>query len=396
MRADVAIVGAGPAGALAAYRLASRGARVTLIDGSHPREKPCGGGITGRALALVDDVIGRAQLPACVVREARFIDSRTGRTANVPLRAAGVSSRSALIVASRAAFDAKLVERAQAAGVEWVAARARDVVITADGVRVETARDARVARFLIGADGATSLVRRRFAGAFRRDQLSIGAGYFAHGVTSDAIAIELIADPPGYVWSFPRPGHLAIGVCAPADSGAGSDRLRRTTADWIRTSAIAEGARLEPYSWPIPSLSSADLQTLALGGERWCLVGDAAGLVDPITREVIFFALSSAEQAADALMTARAAKTYTERVNDLVTPELVRAAHLKRLFFDRRFIHLLMRALTDSAAIREVTADLVAGRQTYKELAWRLVRTREIGLLCRLLMVQSKLTSQKM
>ena len=63
MRDDVAIVGAGPAGARAAYVLATRGARVTIFDASHPREKPCGGGVTGRALALVADAIDAARLP---------------------------------------------------------------------------------------------------------------------------------------------------------------------------------------------------------------------------------------------------------------------------------------------------------------------------------------------
>ena len=56
-RFDVAIVGAGPAGCRAAWRLARAGTRVALFDGSHPREKPCGGGITGRALDLVRDAI---------------------------------------------------------------------------------------------------------------------------------------------------------------------------------------------------------------------------------------------------------------------------------------------------------------------------------------------------
>src|SRR3954463_1534782 len=71
-RLDVAIIGAGPAGARAAWRLARAGARVALFDGSHPREKPCGGGITGRALDLVRDALDPRILPSVAVREATF------------------------------------------------------------------------------------------------------------------------------------------------------------------------------------------------------------------------------------------------------------------------------------------------------------------------------------
>ena len=66
----IAIIGAGPAGAMAAVRLARAGASVTMFDPSHPREKPCGGGLTGRALALVSDVIDIRSLPAVVVKSA--------------------------------------------------------------------------------------------------------------------------------------------------------------------------------------------------------------------------------------------------------------------------------------------------------------------------------------
>ena len=82
-RIDVAVVGAGPAGAWAAYTLARRGARVTVFDPSHPREKPCGGGVTGRALALVADALREHMLPRRVIRSARFIDSHRGGTAVV-------------------------------------------------------------------------------------------------------------------------------------------------------------------------------------------------------------------------------------------------------------------------------------------------------------------------
>src|SRR5258707_2921845 len=82
---DVAIIGAGPAGCRAAALLAARGARVTIFDASHPREKPCGGGVTGRALALVADALAETALPASTIRRARFLDSAAGRSAVVPL-----------------------------------------------------------------------------------------------------------------------------------------------------------------------------------------------------------------------------------------------------------------------------------------------------------------------
>src|SRR4030095_2041304 len=82
---DVAIVGAGPAGAWAAYTLARNGARVTIFDPSHPREKPCGGGVTGLALSVVSDAIAPHDVAAGAIRTARFLDSPRGLSAVVPL-----------------------------------------------------------------------------------------------------------------------------------------------------------------------------------------------------------------------------------------------------------------------------------------------------------------------
>ena len=109
---DVAIVGAGPAGARAACVLARHGARVTIFDASHPREKPCGGGVTGRALALVADAIDatssrghrftprRVRPPSRLTAAGGQAPDRTGLTtresATVDL------DRGALVVASRA------------------------------------------------------------------------------------------------------------------------------------------------------------------------------------------------------------------------------------------------------------------------------------------------------
>jgi len=376
---DVAIVGAGPAGAWAAYVLARRGVRVTIFDASHPREKPCGGGVTGRALALVADAVDAAAFPRTAIRSARFADSASGRNAVVSL------DDDALVVASRARFDAALLAAAERAGATLVRTRVTDVSIDPAGVTLTTAGGGHRSSWVIGADGANSLVRRRAATAFRRDQLSIATGFFAHGVTSDEIVIELTPNPPGYIWSFPRPGHLAIGICAQADAGITAETLRARARDWITATGIADGATLEPYSWPIPSLSARDFDALDLAGDRWALVGDAAGLVDPITREGIFFALASGQWIADALMADEPVRRYTSHVRDEAIAELARAARLKAGFFRPAFTGRMMRALMESAAIRSVMADLVAGRQSYATLKWRLLKTLEIGLAWRAL-----------
>jgi flavin-dependent dehydrogenase len=115
-----------------------------------------------------------------------------------------------------------------------------------------------------------------------------------------------------------------------------------------------------------------------MAGPRWLLAGDAAGLVDPITREGIFFALQSAALAADAVACARDSEAaYTERVRDEIVPELMRAARFKERFFRPRFAQLLIETLRSSEPIRRVMADLVAGTQSYRTLRARLAKTME-------------------
>ncbi len=376
---EIAIVGAGPAGAWAAYSLSRRGASVLLIDPSHPREKPCGGGVTGRALGFVASAIDVERLPSVVVRRARFSASSTTREATVPL------DENALVVASRAEFDGLLLDAAHRAGAHVLDARVTDVRFDDQQWIIETTAGPRRARFLIGADGANSLVRKRLVGQFRRDQLSIATGFFVHGVTSQEILLELIADPPGYIWSFPRPTHLAIGVCAQADA-ANACKLRQGVAEWISRRRLAEGARLEPYSWPIPSLSARDFEALKPASDRCCLVGDAAGLVDPVTREGIYFALLSAQFAADAIAEdgADVARRYIDRVRDEIAVELARAARLKAAFFRPQFTSLMIEALRHSEGLRATMRDLVAGRQEYISLKWRLLKTFEFRLAAKL------------
>ena len=380
-RFDIAIVGAGPAGCRAAWRLSRAGARVAVVDGSHPREKPCGGGVTGRALDLVRDAIGPDSMKAVSIRSATF--EHRSRRARIAFDDRPAATQQ-LAVASRLTFDRALLAAATDAGATLVAERVTDLAPDGDAWRIATRSRAVYAGWVLGADGPASLVRRRVGRPFERADLSIATGFFVHGVTSGDIAIAFEDDPPGYLWSFPRPDHLAVGVCAQAD-GAQSAALAMLASRWIARN-VPERSTLERYSWPIPSLREATLQRERPSGPRWMLLGDAGGMVDPITREGIFFALLSAEAAADSLLgQGDPAAQYAARIHSLVYDELIRAARLKARFFNPRFTGLLIRALEESVAIRAIMMDLVSGRQPYRGLRRRLLATMELGLMMQML-----------
>src|SRR5262252_4929321 len=143
---NVAIVGAGPAGSLLAYHVARGGGAVTIFDPSHPREKPCGGGLTAKALALLPPAPADDPLPARWVRRCRF---ESGARAAVD-----VTLAEPVAVAARRDLDAWLLRRAVTAGARHVA---RHVVEVDAAGLVRTAGGSERFDVIVGADGASSL-----------------------------------------------------------------------------------------------------------------------------------------------------------------------------------------------------------------------------------------------
>ena len=369
---DVVVAGAGPAGSVAARDLARRGARVALVDGSHPREKPCGGGVTGRALELAGATITGQGIDA-VTFEAG------GRSARVRL-----PHPEYLQVFPRRAFDGALLQQAVEAGATHLRSRVTTAGRTPGGWQIAAGGRSISAPWLLGADGPAGIVRKQVFRPFERRQLSIAAGSYVDAVDTSEIVIGFIDQPCGYLWSFPRAGHLAVGTCAQANETTAAE-MHAVTNRWLDQYPLAAGRTRRSYSWPIPSLDARDLDAELPAGDGWMLLGDAAGLVDPITREGIFFALRSGMLAAAALASASPQRAYADAVRDELHDELRRAARLKAGFYRPRFTTLLTDALNQSPAIQHVMLDLVAGRQPYRGLKRRLFGTMEVGLMWRVL-----------
>jgi flavin-dependent dehydrogenase len=360
---NVAVVGGGPAGSLLAWRLARDGARVAIFDASHPREKPCGGGLTRRALDLLPPSPADDPLPARRVSHCR-LESYDGERVEVELEAP-------VAIAARRELDAWLLRRAVEAGATHHARRV--VEVGSDG-RLRTADGARHAADVIaGADGAGSLVRRTFRAPIPTERRMMAVGWYAPG---DAPMVVRFAPPPlsGYLWLFPRAGHVGVGICAPLAQVP----TARLWEELEREAARSFPALLDPdaprYAHTIPSPAADPASLLEIAGPRWALLGDAAGLADPITGEGIAPALASAAELAATLRDDGSPARYPERVVEGFGRELLRAAALHARFYSPGFTSRMVRYAARSRGIAHVLAELVLGKQGYIGLRRRLLR----------------------
>jgi flavin-dependent dehydrogenase len=358
-----AIVGAGPAGALLAAVLARDGAEVSLFDPSHPREKPCGGGLTGKALALLPEAPARDPLPARRLDHCLF-DSGDGERVELLLQRP-------LAVAARRELDAWLLRRALDAGARHIAERV--VAVGAAGeLRTATGREAAF-DVVIGADGAGSLVRRSFLGPTPSARRAMAVGWYAPGTSP--LAVRFVADLAGYLWLFPRSDHVGVGLCAPLGTRPTRELLARLEREVARSfPALAPGPETALYAHTIPSPSADPRSLLEIAGARWALVGDAAALADPITGEGIYYALRSAQVLAATLRERASPARYPEALLEDFGRDLLRAAALRERFYAPGFARRMIGCCRRSAAIRSVLADLVLGEQGYLGLKRRLLR----------------------
>jgi geranylgeranyl reductase family protein len=326
---DAIVIGAGPAGSVCAYHLARAGASVLLLDRARfPRDKPCGGGLTGRALRqlpfsvdpVVEDVVDRFEFR---LRYGRRVIKR--------------SSGELVRMTQRRRLDAYLAERAQAAGAEFRDA-ARVTGVEQDGaVTVTVGRERLRAAAVVGADGVNGVTSR---------SLDL-RGRYVFGVALEGnvpypavpeeryrgrAVLELGIVSGGYGWVFAKGDHVNVGVGGWEVEGP---RLR-TLLDGL---CVEHGIKpelvesLRGFRLPLrgPGDPAADGRAL--------LVGDAAGLVDPISGDGMYEAFVSAGLASRSVTellggAEHAFEAYAARLDGALARDAA-ASWAAKLAFDR-------------------------------------------------------------
>ncbi len=361
----IAIVGGGPAGAVAAERLARGDKSVLLFDEKMAWEKPCGGGVTHKALQQYPFLAAESQHNP--VSHCELI-SASGKRVRFHLQ-------HPMAIFSRSTLNGLLLERARHAGAELRQERVTRICGGAGDWRLTTRLREYPASTVILASGARNPFRRQFAPALTADDLMVTAGYFIPSCRS-LMQIQFLSGISGYIWVFPRRDHLSVGITAKLGEMPTAE-LRRMLERWLEENGL-EFANAPFYSHILPALRSRSLESLRVCGEGWATIGDSAGLVDPITGEGLYYALRSADLCAQALLAGQPEK-YQAVLEEEVLPELRLAARVSQRFyrgevFGESVAERMVTLAAQSENFRALISDLFAGIQGYHDLRARLYR----------------------
>jgi len=379
---EVAIVGGGPAGAMAACELGQAGVRTVLIDKAElPRYKVCGGGLVFRGRQLLPEAL--RQHPSPALQEALEVSCGQINVYNNQYRDRYSAQRSEPLVTMvmRDRFDHALVQHAQGLGVRVItgeAVRGLDRSVDAHGgsvIDLHTDQRRCTARAVIVADGATSPTAklagfvddRQFIPALECE-VWVGEADFAR--LQDDPRFDMDAIPHGYGWSFPKRDHLSIGVALFQKDDGDKTALKQHYQRYLQALGIQEVLRTESHGFVIPV--SLRQGSLCQGGVM--LVGDAAGTADALTAEGISNAMLTGQQAAQALASSRnargevqaatAAARYDAFIDQALRPQLHASARLSKFFYGNAVLrNLLLKQFGQQLADR--VADVFMGTKGY-------------------------------
>jgi geranylgeranyl reductase family protein len=359
---DVIVVGAGPAGATLAYELAKAGIDVLVLEKEKlPRYKCCAGGVTSRAVRLLDFDI--SQVTEDTVYEVVF-------TFKLGKAFAGEHSEPLIYTVMREAFDQLLVQKAQRLGAALMdGQKVAQIRVSPDHVEVSTADTVFHSRLVVGADGAYSAVARELNMERPTERIAaIESEITVAGQDQERwksrVQIDLGIIPAGYAWVFPKRKHLSVGAGCRASRARNLNRHYQKFLDSLN---IGNFAVTRSGSHLIPTCTQGRL----VWQDRALLLGDAARLTDPLTGEGIYYAIRSAQLAAPVIKghlakTGGGLEEYQRLVEKHIMAELRIATTLSSYFV--RFPRPAFRMLSTKEGVWRAERDVMLGATDYSAL----------------------------
>ncbi len=370
----VAILGGGPSGAFAAERLASAGVDTVVFDEKLAWEKPCGGGLTYKAYS---------QYPFLTENDTPRKTIHQTVLAAPNSKPVTLSLDQPLLIYSRYDLNGMLLARAQRAGAQLEKTRILNIERIGSGWSLRTKQGAMDADYCLVATGARNPLRDFGTELTPGDSMS-ALGYYVPG-ERDRIDIQFLPKLEGYIWVFPRCGHLSVGICGKGEPAAA---LRTRLERYMEEQGLSKaGAGF--YSHLLPCLNTPAWKRNRVSGDGWMAIGDAAGLVDPITGEGLYYAVRSADLATKAILSespALAGAAYRKAIRHDFTADLELGSRLAGRFFLGTFLLGPVTTRTvqftrRSALFLSVMQDLFSGQQPYFGLKRRVIRNLNRSLL---------------
>jgi flavin-dependent dehydrogenase len=362
--AEIAIVGGGPSGSMCGEQLARAGHCVKIFDEHLAWEKPCGGGLTHKAVQRFPFLLDNPY-PKKLIHSIELVASNEQRVK--------LEMSHPIVIYARTVLNGLLLERAAEAGCEVLRSRVVSVDTSAEKPRYSVEGEWRTADFLVLAAGARNQLLPDTR-PLQREELEITQGYFIPQA-SDSIVIKFLPHFDGYIWSFPRCDHLSVGICGSMSSHNSSELRSHLQAFLSRQQLSIDNARFYSHVLPSPQVPTLSQRTVV--GNNWALVGDAAAFVDPLTGEGLFYAMRSGELLGKAIAEGNP-QMYTDWVRAAFSCELEFAARIVRRFYRGTFLGTavttrMVQLLRRSSVFRQLMADVFSGTQDYTTLKQRVL-----------------------
>lgn len=368
---DVAVIGSGPSGAMAAYFLAKKGISVVIIEKETlPRYKTCGGGLVFR---------GRRKLPFDIssVVEREYDRMKVYMEGEEKVLST-VRDVPVISMVMRDKFDNFLVEKAQEAGATLKQGHKLTSISFNETPILHTSQGDILANLIVAADGALSPTAK-MAGWEETRKLIPALEYEVEVNQEDferlskEVRFDMDSIPHGYAWSFPKETHLSLGI---ASTRRKKIDLKAYYKKYLEKLGIKEIISEKAHGYQIPISPRTD----GFYRKNVFLIGDAAGFADAVTAEGISNSLVSGELVAEAIIESglnpvKAGALYQEKLEIALLPELNTSLVASKWFYSYRVIRNFLLRKYGDYAINFMT-DIYIGNRSYPKNLMKTIKSK--------------------